>query len=112
MDRRACCTACGGDMELDIKRFALGGDGWGGLSSLMTEQYEVDLYRCTQCGKIALYAAAATTQEAEEMVRCPNCGAEHSPVIGCPRCALNRASGGMSRTYPPKKKKEKLPWEK
>jgi len=52
------CPNCGGEMELKIKNFRIGMDGGGGLaSSLLYDQYDVDLYACPECGKVEMYTA-------------------------------------------------------
>lgn len=115
MDEKRCCPRCGEELKLEMREFSLGGDGHGGLSSLFVVQYDVDIYLCPQCGKVELYAAAPESEsEPEPKVKCSRCGAEHSPEIGCPRCALNDAYHGSSGVLfrEKKEKKSKLPWER
>lgn len=105
------CTACQGELELKRKNFPLGGDGWGGLSSMLAVQFNADVYVCTQCDKVELYAAQVEEDKPQETVKCKVCGAEHSPLIGCPRCALNNA-GSYWSSKPKEKKTKRPPWEK
>lgn len=87
------------------------------------------MFRCDCCGQVKFFDASflyytppqedapvlsqvPETEETEKLVTCPVCGKEHSPLIGCPRCALR---GGQEKrtTYAPKKKQDKRPpWEK
>ena len=116
------CSACGATLECRLRNFFIGQDGYGGLSSLGLPSYEVDLYACPQCGKVELYTAAPgawaalTDQPEAEQVTCPDCGTRHSPLIGCPSCAVRQAGSG--RTFPQEEKQstskrsKKVPWEK
>jgi len=57
-EREILCPACGAAMEQKLQNFTIGTDGGGGLfSSLLHDQYDVDLYACPQCGKVELYTA-------------------------------------------------------
>lgn len=75
------------------------------------------MFRCELCGQIKFFDAAflggaSAEQEKEELVTCPVCGKEHSPLVGCPRCAV-RGAQERRTTYAPKPKKDKRPpWEK
>lgn len=116
------CPACGAILHRKLRNFSIGSDGYGGLSSLGLPSYEVDLYACPQCGKVELYTAAPgawaalTDQPEAEQVTCPDCGTRHSPLIGCPSCAVRQA--GLGRTFPQEEKQstskrsKKVPWEK
>ena len=59
---------------------------------------------------------ALTDQPEAEQVTCPDCGTRHSPLIGCPSCAVRQA--GLGRTFPQEEKQstskrsKKVPWEK
>lgn len=112
------CPACGGEMECKLRNFSIGADGGGGLLTLLADTYEVDLYACPHCGKVDLFTAGFQPAEEkpappppeEEAVTCPVCGARHSPLIGCPNCALHGASSSL---FSRKKKGRgpKPPWE-
>ena len=116
------CPACGAILHRKLRNFSIGSDGYGGLSSLGLPSYEVDLYACPQCGKVELYTAAPgawaalTDQPEAEQVTCPDCGTRHSPLIGCPSCAVRQA--GLGRSFPQEEKQstskrsKKVPWEK
>jgi len=57
-EKEVLCPACGAAMERKLQNFTIGLDGGGGLfSSMMYQQYDVDLYACPQCGKVELYTA-------------------------------------------------------
>ena len=48
-----------------------------------------------------------------EEVTCPVCGTKHSPLIGCPQCALNGCyRPPRSEEAKPEKPRRKPPWEK
>ena len=118
MDNTKICPACGGTLECKLRNFSIGADGGGGLLTLLADTYDVDLYACQACGKVELYTAGVSL-ESEEMqeesdVVCPVCGTRHSPLIGCPTCALRGAhTPPRSPSAPPAKKKERRPpWEK
>ena len=48
------CPACGGMLERRLRNFSIGADGYGGLTSLGLEQFEVDLYVCAKCRRVEL----------------------------------------------------------
>lgn len=113
-EKASRCPACGTEMELKLENFSIGRDGGGGLMALLMDEYSVNLYACPRCGKVELYTADfwKEEEEAEDLVTCPVCGKEHSPQIGCPRCAL-RSGQERQTTYGPKKERDKKPpWEK
>lgn len=108
------CPACGADMERKLKDFAIGADGYGGLTSLGLEQYVVDLFACPKCGKVELYTAGFNRKKAAEPpkeVICPDCGTRHSALIGCPTCALRNPQKIMARDSR-QSKDRKPPWER
>ena len=75
----------------------------------------MDLYACPVCGKVELYTAASVLTQAkdeEEQVTCPVCGTRHSPLIGCPRCALNHAEKRGSAQEQSGETSSKPPWER
>ena len=52
------CPNCGGTMEVKLKGFRIGADGNGGVYLFGGyEQYYVDLYACSGCGKVEMYTA-------------------------------------------------------
>lgn len=57
LNARKTCPACGTLMDRKIQDFSIGADGGGGLMTLLSDQYVVDLYACPQCGKVELYTA-------------------------------------------------------
>ena len=113
------CPACGATLECRLRNFSIGQDGYGGLSSLGLPSYAVDLFACPKCGKVELYTArfAAQPPVEEESVTCPVCGTRHSPLIGCPSCAVQAAQSGRisaspKETSPRGRNKVTPPWEK
>lgn len=113
------CPVCGGVLECKLSNFSIGADGRGGLLSLLCEQYEVDLYACPQCGKVELYTAGFLSESESEppeddRIVCPVCGTKHSPLIGCPTCALHNARSFQSSQacFSKVKKEHRPPWEK
>ncbi|MGE4276441.1 MAG: hypothetical protein AB7E30_04585 [Lawsonibacter sp.] len=110
------CPACGNALECKLQNFSIGSDGGGGLLSLLSDQYEVDLYACPKCGKVELYTAHFPPEEEtpEQTVSCPVCGSKHSPLIGCPTCALlnARSTPSSNALSSPNKKRRRPPWEK
>ena len=78
------------------------------------------VHACPVCGKVELYTAASVLTQAkdeEEQVTCPVCGTRHSPLIGCPSCAVRMAQSGQ-RPSPSRESSSQLenrrkpPWEK
>lgn len=112
------CPICGGMMECKLKGFQIGADGNGGIYLLGGyQQYHVDLYACPDCGKVEFYTADfASLKKREEKkqqeVTCPTCGSIHSPLVGCPRCALDQASSGAYSRKTTLFSEQKPPWEK
>lgn len=113
-ERKACqpeqrpCPACGGTMDLKLKQFRIGADGGGGLATLLADQYEVDLYACSECGKVELYTAnfaaikaRQARQEAEQAART----AQREQEIAAKQREYTSYSSG-------RKPGEKPPWEK
>ena len=108
------CPLCSTQMNLALQNFSIGADGGGGLATLLADQYVVDLYACPQCGKVELYTARFNRKKAAEPpkeVVCPDCGARHSALIGCPTCALRNPQKIMVRDSR-KSKDRKPPWER
>ena len=101
------------------KLFHLGDEGLLGpvaRDGLLASWLEAEVIRCAQCGKAEFYLPQPPElphlpdqEEEEELVTCPECGTRHSPLIGCPRCALNR--GTVSREQD-KSRDSRPPWEK
>lgn len=78
-DAKKLCLGCQSELVLASASFPMG-------SVFAHERFHADIYRCPQCGRIALFAA-----EMEALVTCPVCGATHSPKEKCPMCAINAA---------------------
>lgn len=116
------CLRCGGPMErCGLKRLHLGEEGLFGpvaRDGLFAAWLEVDVHRCAQCGRGEFYLPQPPEPPnflEEEQVTCPVCGTKHSPLVGCPRCAMNMEQGYRSTAAAqerPKKPERKPPWEK
>ncbi len=118
------CPACGGMLERRLRNFSIGADGYGGLTSLGLEQFEVDLYVCAKCRRVELYAAeheVPLRTEQNDQVTCPVCGTKHSALCGCPTCAVQaayvpRAARPEQKQSPepvhaPEQEKHTFPWQ-
>ena len=119
------CPACGGTLERRLRKFSIGADGYGGLTSIGLEQFEVDLYVCSKCRRVELYAAEPEEPlrtEREDQVTCPVCGTRHSALCGCPTCAVQaaytpHAARSEQKQSPepapaPEREKHTFPWQK
>ena len=89
------------------------------------EQFEVDLYVCSKCRRVELYAAGPEEPlrtEENDQVTCPVCGTRHSALCGCPTCAVQaayapRAARPEQKQSPepapaPEQEKHTFPWQK
>lgn len=117
------CLRCGGEMfRYGHKLIPLGDEGLLGpvlRDGFLTPWMEVDILRCEQCGRAEFFLESPPPPppEPEEEVTCPVCGARHSPLVNCPRCAMR---GAVDRQQPrtedaprePKRRGQKPPWEK
>ena len=115
------CLRCGGPMEkCGLKYFHLGDEGLFGpvaRDGLFASWLEAEVFRCAHCGWGEFYLPQPPELPAdlqqEERVTCPVCGTRHSPLGGCPRCAMNmgqrRSTAAREGTKRPEKKP---PWEK
>ena len=112
------CLRCGGPMEkYGTKIFHLGDEGLLGpvaRDGLFASWLTAEVIRCAQCGKAEFYLPEPPElpnipEEEEEPVTCPVCGTRHSPLIGCPNCAMKQATSPRSRNT---QTGTKPPWEK
>lgn len=76
------CPNCETEMELEVHSYPMG-------SAFLLDRFHVDIYRCPNCDKVELFAAAKG-----DMVTCPVCGSSHSAKEKCAICALNTAFDG------------------
>lgn len=116
-DAGITCQRCGGPMlKCGRKYFNMGESGLFGVvarDGLMASFLELDLLACDQCGKVEFYLPGPLQQSTEEeQVTCPVCGVKHSAAIGCPRCAMDRATSGVYKSGTEKKTEKRPPWEK
>lgn len=112
------CLRCGGPMEkYGTKIFHLGDEGLLGpvaRDGLFASWLTAEVIRCAQCGKAEFYLPEPPElpnipEEEEEPVTCPVCGTRHSPLIGCPNCAMKQATSPLSGNT---QAGTKPPWEK
>lgn len=110
------CLRCGGPMEkYATKLLHLCDEGLlGPMDGLFASWPKVEIIRCAQCGKAEFYLPEPPElpnipNKEEEPVTCPVCGTRHSPLIGCPNCAMKQATSPRSRNT---QTGTKPPWEK
>lgn len=100
------CPICGNPMTCKLQNFSIGADGGGGLMSLLSDQYEVDLYACPQCGKVELYTAGfvppSPSKESQPKEQTSQVDSEPIP---------SQADEKRGFRFP-WQKEEKAPWEK
>ena len=86
------CLRCQNPMHyLKREKIQLGEMSWilGEASNLWAGALEVDIYACTNCGKIEFYMPKPETAENElPQKKCPNCGKTHDfDYPKCPFCS-------------------------
>lgn len=102
MERDMDCLRCNQKMKyMMTERLQLGQTGWilGDLSNLLSGALEVDIYSCSECGKIEFFVAhflketeeikeqEVVKEEVEQQKKCPVCGRLHDvDVSQCPFC--------------------------
>ena len=113
------CLRCGSPMlKMGQQQFQLGEHSFffGDMSHLMAGSMTLDIFQCENCRKVEFFAPeppAAKKADSVPDIICPDCGASHSPHIGCPNCAMKAASfGSRPKSSPAKAKDPKVPWEK
>lgn len=87
MDKKLECLRCSKPMEFIMtEKLQLGEAGWllRGLPNLMADALEVDIYYCTECGKLEFFH---TKGQLPTKVQCPDCGRTHDrDYPKCPFC--------------------------
>ena len=86
--RELKCLRCGAEMRfIKTETIQLGKAGWilGDLPHLIKGGMELEIYFCSNCGKVEFFQAAG--EEELPQVKCPNCGKVHDFDYGrCPFC--------------------------
>lgn len=84
------CLRCNIKMNhIGTKKLQLGETGWvlGDLPNLLAGALEVDIYTCSECGKIEFFHAEHEPEESIAQTQCPNCGKMHDcDYPKCPFC--------------------------
>lgn len=114
-EREISCPACGAAMERKLENFTIGTDGGGGLfSSLLHDQYDVDLYACPRCGKVELYTAnfQITGEEPEGDPESSESAAEPGESAEVPEPPEEPGSGGGGLFGFGRSREKRPPWEK
>lgn len=84
------CLRCKETMRFHSRqKFQLGKQGWffGDLPHLLSGALELDIYYCSNCGKVEFYLPAPPEEEAETTISqkyCLQCGHQHD--IDYPKC--------------------------
>lgn len=91
MDRNIKCLHCGNNMQyIQSEKIQLGQTGWllGDLSNLLSGALEVEIYTCSECGKIEFFKTESDMfADQIEQKKCPNCGKKHDfDYAKCPYC--------------------------
>lgn len=114
------CLRCGGEMlKYGRRLFQVGEEGLLGpvfRDGFLASWEEMEILRCEKCGRAEFFLPNPSPdvqgqEMPEETVVCPVCGTEHSPLVGCPTCAVRNARTS-SRTQAKGEKERKPPWEK
>lgn len=86
MEKNMTCLRCGKEMRhIKKEKLQLGETGWilGGLPNLLAGALEVEIYSCSECGKLEFFLAENREEELPQK-QCPNCGKWHD--FDYPRC--------------------------
>ncbi len=82
------CLRCNSKMNfIQTEKIQLGQMGWllGSLSNLVSGALEVDIYSCSNCGKIEMFQSnAEESNNSIAQTKCPKCGKSHD--IDYPKC--------------------------
>ncbi len=85
------CLRCNREMKyMGKEKLQLGETGWilGDLPNLLAGAMVIDIYTCSQCGKIEFFQPEYETGDNRIALReCPNCGQKHEyDDPKCPFC--------------------------
>lgn len=98
--KRLTCLRCGTEMDcLEREKLQLGEAGWllGDLPHLLAGALELEIYSCSECGKVEFYRPKLTKGELSEyshkdipQKQCPHCGESHDfDYPKCPYCQFD-----------------------
>ena len=91
MPRKLLCLRCKSSMQyIRTQKIQLGQTGFilGDLPNLLAGAMEVEIYSCTECGKIEFFQSASSTHgDSTPGKKCPRCGKIHDfDYPKCPFC--------------------------
>ena len=98
--KRLKCLRCGTEMDcLGREKLQLGEAGWllGDLPHLLAGALELEIYACSECGKVEFYGPKLTKGELSgyshkdiPQRQCPHCGESHDfDYPKCPYCQFD-----------------------
>lgn len=86
------CLRCRREMNcVRTEKLQLGETGWilGSLPNLLAGAIAVDIYSCSECGKLEFFLADSKDEEIPQR-QCPNCGKRHDfDYPKCPFCKFD-----------------------
>jgi len=84
------CLRCSGTMhDIGVEKVQLGQSGLltGILRNLLAGSLEVEIYVCSECGKVEFYSTHSFSYDELPQKTCPICGSTHDiDFPKCPNC--------------------------